>query len=478
MASRRNYTSNAGLRSDATSWVAVPGTGGAATGARQATASPAVPSDPTAGAYRITWTTATTAVSGGGYNSNSAVTAGSTYMFSVYATCSKVQRVQMQVEWRDAGGALISTISGSQTVLAANTITRLNQNLTAPTGAVTARIVVSAVAGTSGTTWAVGNWLELSGAMAELGTVLDSWFDGLTAIPGGWVTDWESGVNGTSRATLAELTLEMLNADPALPRVRFTMVDFGLTPKQVRIVRESAGQEMTVAGWRDRTLTDTEVDTDWAPALDRESTYTVYSGDTVLATQVITVPSSGVGYLQDPLVPENYLPIQLELVTGGLMVGFESLDEIDFPVQASKESIIGASHPVAITGQRLMDQGIRINAVSLDNSTSATVRSLIESAPILVVRGLPDWDQLPPVGYLLADVKRVATVGRSEVCYWRLTGDFVEAVVQGVRAGFISYQQVEDMFALTGETYGTVQSVAANTTYLDWLKNPLVWSTL
>lgn len=170
-----NLALNPSVETDATYYAAVPGTSGVAAGARTLTTS-------ISGiySYRVTWTTGTSAVSGGFNYTGTPVIAGTAYDFSAYVTSSKIQRVLMTIRYRNGSGTSVGTSVGTQTVLAASTATRLSVLAsTAPAGAVTADIEVAAVTGTSGSNWAATDWLQVDAVMINFNTAAPAaYFDG------------------------------------------------------------------------------------------------------------------------------------------------------------------------------------------------------------------------------------------------------------------------------------------------------------
>jgi hypothetical protein len=149
---------------------AAPGTGGTAAGARQSAQSGWGYGVTTS--FRTTWSVATSAVSGGfsfGFMPGIVGTGGFVpYSMAMQVRCSKVQRVRPRIDWYTAGSVFISSTNGPDTVLAANTVTDLQVTAAlAPATATQAIGVVEAVVGTSGTTWAVGNWLEFTAVHLE-----------------------------------------------------------------------------------------------------------------------------------------------------------------------------------------------------------------------------------------------------------------------------------------------------------------------
>lgn len=157
-----NLATNPSVEVFPTNWAAIAGTSGVVTGAR------------TGGTFasgkwcwRVTWTTATTVVSGG-LSVVVGVVPSSTGNFRIAIHPSKTQRLQMSVVWLDAGSSTISTVTGTARVMTtSNELPMEMLNLAAPSNAVTARIEVKAVAGTSGTNWAIGDYIEGDAAMSS-----------------------------------------------------------------------------------------------------------------------------------------------------------------------------------------------------------------------------------------------------------------------------------------------------------------------
>lgn len=180
-----NLVTNPSAEVDLTGFAAINGTSGVTTLTR-----PDLGVNAPSGRFvaRTTWTTATTAVSGGISYTGIPAIVGFIRGYSIAVRSSKIQRVQMIVRFRDAGSVGIGTTLGTATVLAANTNTRLEvPSATPPAGAVTADIEVVAVAGTSGTNWAIGNTLDGDAVMVyPVADAPPTYFDGDT--PGAFWT--------------------------------------------------------------------------------------------------------------------------------------------------------------------------------------------------------------------------------------------------------------------------------------------------
>lgn len=213
----RNLAKNPSVETNATGYTATAGTSGTASGARTSSG----PQVSGSWSYRVTWTVATSAVSGGANYTGTSVTAGTQYDYSTYVTSSKTQRVLMTIRYRNGVGTSISTATGTQTVLSANTPALLTVSLsTAPTGTATVDIEVAAVSGTSGANWANGDWLSLDATMITVSYATpSSYFDGSS--PG---ADWSGTANASESLLFVTRTVPTIEATPSnaysMPSVR------------------------------------------------------------------------------------------------------------------------------------------------------------------------------------------------------------------------------------------------------------------
>lgn len=141
-------------------------------------------------AARATWTTAATAA-GGGLYVDVPVDAGVVKSYSAFARTSIATRVRMVIQFLKADGSVISasTQNGSQVVTAANpawtavTTPLKIENVTTPAGAVTARIWVQTVAGTSYVNMSASSWMEMDAIQVNNGATAQTFASGNTA---GW----------------------------------------------------------------------------------------------------------------------------------------------------------------------------------------------------------------------------------------------------------------------------------------------------
>lgn len=150
-----------------TGYAAVAGTGGVAALTNVATAGYSGDNF-----NRVTWSTATTAVSGGGTYTQTGLSATTFYRGLIHVRSSIAQRVQPSVTFRDNANATVNTVTGDAVVLAANTWTPLPLSGYSGAAVNNAVVTVSAVTGTSGVVWPVGATLDVDAVLIEPPTVL------------------------------------------------------------------------------------------------------------------------------------------------------------------------------------------------------------------------------------------------------------------------------------------------------------------
>lgn len=153
----------------------IPGDGGAVT-----------PSRPVDGGFRgttrrrVTWTKATTAVSGGQGHGDAPVVPGRIYSVSVRAAANKEQRLRAAIRWYN-GATAIGTDYGDTALLPATTIQnghRLAAKGLAPAGSTHMRIQVYAATGEGAVNWEIGDWLDIDSGMVIEGETMPLPFDG------------------------------------------------------------------------------------------------------------------------------------------------------------------------------------------------------------------------------------------------------------------------------------------------------------
>lgn len=278
-------------------------------------------------------------------------------------------------------------------------------------------------------------------------------------------------------STSGPYVLELETIDGLPPAVRVTVSGVTVTTT-FSLTRLCEGRTVTVPGWRAKQFIDTVVDMDWAAPLNRPTTYTLLVGGVVVAAATITLPSA-TAWLQDPLQPDRCLPVK----TGGINPGFLTMDGPSLKAVAYKNKsnlidIIGSAYPVGFGGQVGGGSGIDAAMKSDDATTAIAFRVMAQGTPILLLRTTADMVPLPALAYLQAQVveQPVTVHWGGALTAWSVTGDLIAAVLQAAVTGSVTYDQVQQLLA--GYTYAQVQAKAAATTYLDWQKNPTIFSTL
>lgn len=274
---------------------------------------------------------------------------------------------------------------------------------------------------------------------------------------------------------IATLELETLDGSP--PAVRVTVSGVAALTT-FTLSRLCEGVTVQVPGWRAKPIIDSLVYTDSVAPTNRPVTYSLSVGGSVVAAATITL-NSPYAWLQDPLQPDKCMPFALREGTGMATLDSISLKELEYRGGASLIPIMGSALPVAFGGQRAAASGVLHKIRTYTDEDASRVLDIIEDAPILLIRTLPGMRGVPALTYLDADVQRSQFTthlpgGQQE--YWTISGDLVAAVMQAAITGTVTYDEVQQLLA--GYTYDQVQALAAATTYLDWQKNPLIFSTL
>ena len=274
---------------------------------------------------------------------------------------------------------------------------------------------------------------------------------------------------------LATLELEsIVDPDPAAlpPRVRVTVTDVAST-LTFTLTRLCEGETLPVPGWSSRSFTDSDMDVDWLPPLNRPVTYTLSADGVPICTATIVLYFDG-GVLQDPIQPGNWLPVLRRVSTGAATPGQGFIGTLGRDAPGTGIQVMGSRYQVRIGGQRQAATGIPLPFLTPDVVTTDRFRDLVSEAPILVYRPAVK-SPLPAVAYLAAGVSEVPA-DESGFTTWQVTGDLVSAVVQAAISGFVTYDEVQQLLA--GVTYAEVQAAYAGLTYLDVQKDPLVYASL
>ena len=275
------------------------------------------------------------------------------------------------------------------------------------------------------------------------------------------------------------LELETIAETASMPPAVRVTVSGVTTTTTFALTRLCEGRTITVPGWRAKQFIDSLVDTDWCAPTNRPITYTLLVGGVVVAAATITLPSA-YGWLQDPLQPDKCLKFALTRdALGTAVLDAGSLKQFTHRANSNTIQILGSPEPVAFGGQRQAPSGVNHRLRTFTDADAEMALALIQGTPILLIRSLPKMVGIPALAYLNGDVGQTPFTthlpgGHQQ--YWTITGDLIAAVLQAAVTGSVTYDQVQQLLA--GYTYDQVQTRAAATTYLDWEKNPEIFSTL
>lgn len=500
-AARTNLVTNPSSGTATTGYSALAGTSGVAAITRVTAGGSTTPTF-----ARCTWSTGTTAPSGGIlYGSTTGLTAAQTYTASIWVRSSVAQSLYISVDWNNAGGGYISTTASGAVAVLANTWTRINVTGTAP--ALTTQANISGIVGGAGANWAIGGTLDMQGVLLETGPTLQAFFDGNTAVTtllghswtgasdastsiefnltayfdGSLPPDssyryfWTSTANAsTSHAEYRGIWVENVTGPPC-PRVQVTVSGLGLAAGLVQVTRTADGETWTVPGWYNRSVVDTDTDTDFAVPLGRNVTYTLFFNGAQIGQMSITVTST-TGWVQSPYDPAGAMPINTLLSDPAVLtLAKGALDSRTHASNASKATVMGSKRPHSISGQRLVDGSTMFILHAWKNATSDQFKTMA-TAPILLIRGLPSWGSLPGLAYTDAPaqeyaVSRYKNYPLDGLTQWVISGDLVQPISRKPLTGAVTNDQVQAN--LTGVTYNTILARSGSKKNVDIKANPL-----
>lgn len=279
---------------------------------------------------------------------------------------------------------------------------------------------------------------------------------------------------------LAEETQFFLEAESIVDRVPHSRLTVYNVPDNsvIELRWAAAGESGAVQGYKAWRVSGVGIAYDWAIPLNREVTYTVFVDGEPMATAVLTV-FSDVAWIQDPLHPEGALPVHsTRVLKGHLLLDSKAVSQATYANNGNSTQIMGSRYPRFNAGLRSAASDVSATMWSDDEPTESAFRRMVLEAPVLLLRTLPRHRLLPSLAYIAGDVTENQITVRlgADLTHWTLAGNLVQAVLQATQSGFITYGQVQNL--LGGYTYGEVQAAAQATTYLDWQKNPLIFSDL
>jgi hypothetical protein len=136
----------------------------------------------------------------GTYSSNSTVTAGTTYVGSIYVKDLSLGRtIQVNIDWRGSGG-YISSSSGTATAISTGSWTRISVTGVAPSGATGASLVLAVPS-----TAPYGSQFYIDAALLEAGSYVNTYFDGSTTATGDFTHAWTGTADASSSNQVANM---------------------------------------------------------------------------------------------------------------------------------------------------------------------------------------------------------------------------------------------------------------------------------
>lgn len=470
---RTNLATNPSAGLNATGYAAVAGTGGTAAIAWNSGAGyQGIPGYP-----RVTWTVATSAITGGISYTQAVMAAATQYTAQIWVRCSKAQSLALKVDFKDAATATVNTVTGSTVAVAANTWTRLT--VTGTSGALVTNALFTALAVTGGSNWANTDWLDGEAILVETGAVVGTYFDGSFVNAGSVMYAWSGSANAsTSTAkTYTPAIALVAKTDAPCPRVEVTITDLTPTANTVTVWRSADGKRQAVRGARKRTMTASDFVVDYEAPLNRALSYEVEvtAGVNALAavTPVTVTLTSVTGWMQDPLVPSSAIPISGTGATDGSpSLRAQALQEFEYAAGMTLVDILGSPDWVALIGQRMSASNVDFSLVTEAAQQTTNLRNLIKNSGLLLVRPVQPWGTaLPGLCYIASASPAelpVNTYWGGMVTNWAIKTSLVAAPTMNVLVPVWTYGDVQALWA----TYQQAQTALAAKTYLDVLKSP------
>lgn len=478
---RTNQSTNPTVQIDATNWAAVAGTGGTASGARNSGAG----YDGT-GFYRVSWTVATTAVSGGFTHLITGRAASTAYSDQVWVRSSKIQRVQLKADYRNASNTVVNTATGTAVVLAANTWTLITVSGTSGAAVTNTLLTAQAVTGTSGVNWANGDTFDGDFVTAVAEATPGAGFNGNTVDAGAKMYDWTStaGASTSTETTYTPALALVAQTDSPCPRIEVTISDLTPTDNTVNLWATADGVRVPVRGAKGLTVTGSGFVTDYEAPLGRTVTYDleITSGLTLGAvtpsqSATITPPVDSAGkalwWIQDPLVPGSALALA---VTRGdstrPTLTSAAVKALEYESDISIIPVAGSALPVAIGGQRMAASGVDFSMFTRTAQATTNLRNLLKQTSTLLIRP-PGARNDGITGQFYAAIPRpkehpVTVAFGGTLTRWSIEGSSVAAPAASILVPVWTYGDVQALWT----TYQQAQTALAAKTYLQVLKSP------
>lgn len=298
-----------------------------------------------------------------------------------------------------------------------------------------------------------------------------SW-DGST-VETGWTYAW-TGTAGLSTSTRNVYGLWVDVETSGTARTQLTVLGLGGTPAITKIIRNDGRQSWPVPGWLGRNTIDADTETDWTVPLGRPVTYTLLKDGIAVASRTVTVNAT-VGDIMDPLDPQGAMKIAVNSTDPTMLaLSTDALRETTYENTSSdREYPLGGRYPIARPGVRASAQKIPVILNAARNATSDDLLTLIESAPIVLIRSLPSWGSVPPLLYTDGGVREAPfNRGRGgQFTQWEIDASAVAPVTRRTNAGRVTNDQVKANLA--GRTHASIKAASGNKRHVEIKANPL-----
>lgn len=469
---RTNRATNPAVASTATNWAFVAGTSGAGSGARNA----GLAVDGRPGFFRSTWTTATTALSGGLSYTQTGLTASTQYRLSVYVRSSKAQTVRLRADFQNSSAATVNTVNGTAVALLANTWTRIDVQGTS--GAAVDRVVVTAEATTGGTNWAAGDTFDGVNILIEQASVLNPYFDGSYADGNGIDYQWTGAADGsTSTATTYVPVLALAyKSDAPGDRVEVTITDLHPSTHSVTLWRTADGERNAVRNYRRVEVVGSDFFTDYEVPLKRLVNYEleVLAGVGLggASTEASITVNATKGWIQDPLDPTSMIPLLADDNVGEPTLMDSAIKQLEYTAEMSIINILGSNTPIALMSNRMKANNVPFHMSTNAAQYARNLRELLKQAPLLLIRPLPEWSAgLPGLCYVAPPTAKELPINEAwggTLTEWHFDTGLVAAPTMKVIVPTWTYGDWQALWS----TYQQAQTALAGKTYLAVKKSP------
>lgn len=470
-----NRATNPNVATAATNWAYVAGTSGVGSGGRNSGAG----YDGTAGFWRSTWTTATSAASGGFTYTQTGLSASTQYTHAVWVRASKAITVRLTSQYQTSGSVNTgSATNGTAVALTANTWQRIS--VTSTSTSTSDRVVLTAAA--SSGLWANGDTFDGDLMMIVTGSTVPAiTFDGSYVNGLGYMYAWTGTANAsTSTATLYDPVLTLTaKTDAPCARVEITISDLSPTSNWVTLWRTADGRRRRVTDYSDIEVVGSDFTTDYECPLNRAITYEIEVTDGIGvggpdgSGTVTVTPPDGCGYIQDPLNPESAIKVYATAGPNGEPTLLPSaLSKLQYKLDAEIVPIMGWNEPVGLLGQRMIASQVPFDMFTDAAQQATNLRNLLLAAALVLIRPGADWgDSLPGLCYVAPPDPEELPIGvtfGAEYVEWRFTATLLAAPQLALVIPFWTYQDWQALWA----TYQAAQTQYSGKTYLAVRRNP------